>query len=67
MNVKVCLKNVYSPKLSVFCHLQSVAELEVSNMESSPSGGLGQPVPEVHSGRTILILQLSLGLALKSF
>ena len=35
-----------------------IAELEVSNMERFSSGSHGEPVPEVHRGRTILVLRL---------
>ena len=45
-----------SPHSSMNLHLQPVAELEIPHMESSPGGRLGQPVPEVHCGRTILVL-----------
>ena len=45
-----------SPNSSTSLHLQPVAELEIPHVESSPGGRLGQPVPEVHCGRTILVL-----------
>ena len=37
---------------------KSIAELEVSNMERFSGGRHGEPVPEVHRGRTILVLRL---------
>ena len=37
---------------------KSIAELEVSNVERFSSGSHGEPVPEVHRGRTILVLRL---------